>query len=283
MAKVFDVFPLFNELDLLEIRINELNDVVDFFVITESSKTFSGNPKPYFLEMNWEKFSNFSHKILYHKLDSIPAGLSAFEREWFQRDSVKHFLRPHVSDEDLILYGDLDEIPRQESVRFAISQLNQDVKIAHFAMDLYYYFVNLKEVSGSLLSVMGEYPDVTKKKWLGTSISEWRYASNFSLTNLRKSEHKNFGVRIPDAGWHFSFVGGPEPEPSIQRIIRKIQSYAHQEFNNEKTIKKISKRLQKNRDIFGRRGSKFKRIDNLDFLPSYLTSNLSKFEHLIMR
>ena len=29
--KVFDCFTFYNEIDLLEIRLNELNDVVDYF------------------------------------------------------------------------------------------------------------------------------------------------------------------------------------------------------------------------------------------------------------
>lgn len=283
MAKVFDVFPLFNELDLLEIRLHELDDVVDFFVITESSTTFSGNPKPYFLDMHWERFSNFSHKILYHKLDNVPESLNSFERDWFQRDSAKPFLEQFISIDDLILYGDLDEIPRSESVNFAKSKLDEKTKIAHFAMDLYYYYVNLREVSGSLPSYMGEYPNIEDKKWLGTTLSKWQYASNFTLTSLRNPEHKSFGVRIKEAGWHFSYVGGPNPEPSIQRIVQKIKSSSHQEFNNDKTLKKIEKRFEKNKDIFGRRRSKFRKIENLEFLPSYLIENMYKFEHLIQR
>lgn len=283
MLKVFDVFPLFNELDLLEIRLNELNDVVDFFVITESSTTFSGNPKPYYLEMHWDRFSDFSHKILYHKLDNVPSNLNSFERDWYQRDSAKPFLEKYISKDDFILYGDLDEIPKSSSVLAAKSLLSNETKIVHFAMDLYYYYVNLREVSGSLLSYMGEYPNISEKKWLGSTLSSWQYAANFTLTSLRNPEHKYFGKRIPNAGWHFSYVGGPEPATSIQRIIHKIQSSSHQEFNNEKTLNKIEKRFRKNRDIFGRRGSKFKKIDNLDFLPSYLTRHSLKFEHLIQK
>ena len=45
MKKVFDVFLFFNELDILELRLKMLNDVVDFFVITECDFTFSGKPK----------------------------------------------------------------------------------------------------------------------------------------------------------------------------------------------------------------------------------------------
>ncbi|MBO9668238.1 MAG: N-acetylglucosaminyltransferase, partial [Bdellovibrio sp.] len=39
MAKVYDCFSFFNELDLLEIRLNELDSVVDHFVLMEATKT----------------------------------------------------------------------------------------------------------------------------------------------------------------------------------------------------------------------------------------------------
>ncbi|DAB19112.1 TPA: glycosyl transferase GT17 family protein, partial [Candidatus Gastranaerophilales bacterium HUM_19] len=32
---IYDCFPFFNELDVLEIRLNVLYDIVDYFVITE--------------------------------------------------------------------------------------------------------------------------------------------------------------------------------------------------------------------------------------------------------
>ena len=76
MSRVFDVFPFFNEIDLLEIRLNELDSVVDFFVITEASTTFSGLEKPFYFELFREKFEHFSSKILYQKIENVPDGLS---------------------------------------------------------------------------------------------------------------------------------------------------------------------------------------------------------------
>ena len=44
--QVYDCFLFYDEFDILEIRLNILNDVVDYFVLVESSRTFSGNKKP---------------------------------------------------------------------------------------------------------------------------------------------------------------------------------------------------------------------------------------------
>ena len=43
--KIYDCFMIYNELDLLEVRLEELYDVVDYFVISEGEHTFSGKEK----------------------------------------------------------------------------------------------------------------------------------------------------------------------------------------------------------------------------------------------
>ena len=47
---VLDCFPYFNERELLELRVNLLKEVVDFFVISEGDRTHSGQPKDMILK-----------------------------------------------------------------------------------------------------------------------------------------------------------------------------------------------------------------------------------------
>ena len=282
MPKIFDVFPFFNEIDLLEIRLNELDSFVDFFVITEASTTFSGLEKPYYFEDFRNKFKKFESKIIYQKVPNVPENLGPFERDWFQRDEAKKILEKHISSEDYIIYGDVDEIPQPDAIKNAIEQLHGGTEIAHMAMDLFYYYLNLVEVSGTLPSYTGEYPGIKSKKWLGTSVSRWEYASRFTMTQLRNPEHKEKGVRISNGGWHFSYIGGHEIDLPIDRIMRKIEGSAHQEFNNPKVIKKVKKRLDKNKDVFGRRKSKFIKLQDTKHLPKYIQNNISKYQHLIL-
>ena len=61
---VYDCFMFFNELDLLEIRLNILDPYVDYFVISECDTTFSGNPKKLYYEENKDRFKKFHHKFL---------------------------------------------------------------------------------------------------------------------------------------------------------------------------------------------------------------------------
>ena len=69
---IYDAFYFFDELDLLEIRLNILNDYVDYFVISESNETFNGNKKQLFFNENKNKFKNFQHKIIYNLVDDFP-------------------------------------------------------------------------------------------------------------------------------------------------------------------------------------------------------------------
>ena len=67
VPKVYDCFMFFNELDLLQLRLETLNPYIDYFVISECDSTFSGLDKPFFYEKNKEKFSKFADKIIHVK------------------------------------------------------------------------------------------------------------------------------------------------------------------------------------------------------------------------
>jgi beta-1,4-mannosyl-glycoprotein beta-1,4-N-acetylglucosaminyltransferase len=277
---LYDVFPFYNELDILEIRLNTLDPVVDFFVITEATTSFAGNQKKLYLKDNLSYFREFENKILLQTIDNVPK-LTAFERDWYQRDQAKDLLITILKDSDFLLYGDVDEIPKLEAVKSALTLINNEIKIAHFAQDLNYYYLNLTETSGTLLSYMGEYPEIKEKKWLGTTLSQWDYAKKFSMTALRNPEHKLNGVRIDNGGWHFSYVGG-EPGISIQeRALNKIQNNSHQELNSKKILSKVEKNTMRHKDVFGRKGANFQVNSDRSYLPDYVIDNLAKFEKLI--
>jgi hypothetical protein len=48
----------------------------------------------------------------------------------------------------------------------------------------------------------------------------------FYLSSDKKNLNLSKSSFIPDAGWHFSYLGGAE------KIIEKIHSFSHVEFNN---------------------------------------------------
>ena len=63
--KVMDAVLMSSEVDLLEIRMNELDSVVDKFFIIESNATFTGLSKETYFAKNRQRFSKFEEKIVY--------------------------------------------------------------------------------------------------------------------------------------------------------------------------------------------------------------------------
>ena len=191
--KIYDCFQFFNELDLLEIRLNILNDCVDYFVLAESTVTFSGLDKPLYYQENKDRFEKFNDKIIHLIIDDTPDG-NPFERDVFQKNAIIRGLTK-CSDDDIILASDLDEIPDPEVIEQLIDQC-QDDKVYHFAQDLFYYYLNLKEVSGNLLSYTGEFNNVDEKKWLGSKMCKYKFLKQHTVNGLRSPEMKECGYRI---------------------------------------------------------------------------------------
>ncbi len=115
--KVYDCFPFFNELDLLEIRLNELNDIVDYFVLVEAERTFQNNSKPlYYLNASDEdRFSKFKDKIIHVVLSEdefVDVDVTARPNvnEKYQWEMCVHKGLVSADDDDWILMGASDEI-----------------------------------------------------------------------------------------------------------------------------------------------------------------------------
>ena len=63
--KIYDCFSYWDEDLLLDLRLNILNDYVDYFVIVEGNKTWQNNPKK--LRFDIDKFPDFKKKIVYQR------------------------------------------------------------------------------------------------------------------------------------------------------------------------------------------------------------------------
>lgn len=273
---IYDCFLFFNELDLLEIRLNELDDVIDKFVLVESSRTFSSKTKPYYFDQNRDRFKRFLHKIIHVKVDDLPpipprqGRMGTFHNrhdvESFQRNCVSRGL-VDCNPNDIILLSDIDEIPRPQSVRESIKILEKDKNsFITFTQKFYYYFLNG-------LCVNNKEPE----PWLGTTACIFSsYPGSQGMRDMRrKSSHT-----LQNAGWHFSFLGGEDA------IAYKIESFAHAEWDNEKVKdrKRLKQSIETGQDIFGRNDKPrqvYVKID--DTFPKYLLENLDKYSHLVRK
>ena len=113
MNKIFDCFSYWDENLLLDLRFHLLNDVVDYFVIVESTKTWQNNSKE--LKFDISKFQKFKNKILYIPVTDMPEGPNPWEREHFQRNCIVRGLKDS-KDDDLVIISDADEIPNPKKI-----------------------------------------------------------------------------------------------------------------------------------------------------------------------
>ncbi len=115
-------FILFNgEFDLLDIYLAEYYEIVDYFVIYESNRTFTGKEKPlYFTRTLFEtnRYEKFQDKLIPFPCEIIineDNGIGyAFPREHVARRTLieKGLRVVHARHGDLFMHNDLDELPK---------------------------------------------------------------------------------------------------------------------------------------------------------------------------
>lgn len=250
---VYDCFPFFNELDVLELRFAELDDVVDRWVITEGTMTYQGKPKPLLFDKNRERFAKWLHKITYVVVDDFPETKDPWVRERWQRDAIMRGLGDCYPD-DVVIISDADEIASASAVRgYNVSQ-----GLVRLKQHLFYGFANLEDERG----------------W------DWCKIAPFSLVK----ERTPCGIRYPEAstvpliengGWHFSFMGGPKA------WVEKIEAYAHYEYNKPELKDEVTMlvRATSCQDILGRPDCTYKAVTDEQRYPVYLRANAEKFSH----
>jgi beta-1,4-mannosyl-glycoprotein beta-1,4-N-acetylglucosaminyltransferase len=256
--KIYDCFIFNNELDLLELRLNILDDVVDKFVIIEGKKTFAGNDKESIFLKNKEKFSRLEDKIIYRYID-IPDFSTTWDREIYSRNYA--LTLSIYEDDDVIISSDIDEIPNPEAIR-NINQWINDSEHFTFQMNFYMYYIN----------------NFVTNKWFGSRVAKYNYLKNTTLDNIRETtedRNKITGSIIDGGGWHFSYLGGKE------MIKNKIQSFSHIEYNTQNIISNISENLENNRDLFDR-PTNFNTVDiTEEEYPTYIVENKENYFYLI--
>lgn len=271
--KVIDVFPYLDEEGPLLARFLQLKDHVDLFVAVEGNLTHSGLEKEFTFEDTALRLGLPRNKVVALKIDLAP-NLTPFERDSQQRDYAKEYLLENFTPDDVLIFGDVDEVPSSSGIIRALEAIKNGAHFAHLAMDMTVGYMNNVEVSHRLLSFMGEYPNIHRsdRRWLGTSVCTFDQLKKISLSELRHPARKIGGLRISEAGWHFSYCGGGLQLPSIQRIMHKLLNSAHVEFSAMQESK-VRNRLAKGRDILGRRFVRFKFIDSERFLPTEIRSH----------
>ncbi len=267
---VYDCFIFFNELDLLEIRLNELDAVVDKFVLVEADRTFQNLPKPFIFDENKQRFSKFLDKIIHVKLNKYPLFIpilnpfSPWKLEFFQRDAVLKGL-VNCKPDDIILISDVDEIPNPQVLRSMISR--EIDQIYGLKMNMFMYFLDNKLVydGGSNMTKEESVPGI----WHCTAVLPYRLLKKrphrIRKTIMRTRRRGEVYKIIPNAGWHFTYVGG------VKKIIEKLEAFSHTEYNlpQYKDETSISEIIANGKDLFGR-DLQFEIEQKTNNLPLYL-------------
>jgi len=233
-AKVYDCFTFFNELDLLKIRLDELYDSVDHFVIVESTISFTGKSKPLYFAENAQQFEKYKDKITHIVIDYFPdltgdAATDHWTREEYSRNSILRGLSG-CNNDDVIFISDLDEIPsalvipRITQYLAKLNNLNKKQKskikdeqfVCCLDMRLFMYQMNRENFMGW---------------WGGSKAAPYWFVKKYTPWGIKLYHHKNHPYRIENAGWHFNTMGGKDK--ALYKWLNTGPLYDNEEALNE--------------------------------------------------
>jgi beta-1,4-mannosyl-glycoprotein beta-1,4-N-acetylglucosaminyltransferase len=199
---IVDCFTFFDELDLLELRFEALDTVVDRFVLCEAPFTFRGDPKPLAFANARERFARWRERIV-PLVYPQPASPNPWINEWGQRDYLSAGLAG-FSDDDLVLIGDCDQSPDPAN---AARRPSPGRILAH-----------RQRYSAGYVNRVAEEP------WIGTRAIALGDIKRFAtLSEVRKQPRE--ALEYVDGGWHFTSLGGPATQ------ARKFRSASHAEVD----------------------------------------------------
>jgi len=209
--RVVDCFPFFNELDVLELRLAELEPVVDRFVAVEARQTHRGDAKPLHLSESIERFAQYADK-----LDVVVIDLVDDPDPWVRENQQREAIASALDDEDddaVVMVSDVDELPDRSVVRHL--ELPGPGEVIALDMSLRYYALNWELAGG------------------------WDLARAASAATVRALGPQRLREAVPDrtlaaAGWHLSCLY--REDRRVPSIIDKATSFAHAELDHPKYL-----------------------------------------------
>jgi beta-1,4-mannosyl-glycoprotein beta-1,4-N-acetylglucosaminyltransferase len=246
-----DAILLNDELDILELRLQTLDSVMDRFVVVESTVEFSGRPKPLYYEENKSKFAAWKDKICHIKVTDTPdSGDNRWAREHFQRNAILRGLE-QFKNHDAVFMSDVDEIPDLEAVR----------KNRHGGYRQVYsmYYVNAV---------------CTDENWVGTTCA---YCSEYRHVSPQKVRNDRYVLpAVYPGGWHFAYL------MSLEQMHHKLGAFAHAEWDTPQVHAAIEQRVSGLKDLFGAHEKPMQVVDvSSGYFPEYLKNNQSKYSKFI--
>jgi len=291
--KIFDCFMYFDEEVVVDLRLNALDEFVDYFVIVESKFTHKGDKRD--LKFNHKKFEKFKNKIIYLIYDKSPPQIqeikdqdsedekstkyifNAAYRENAQRNYIEKGLI-NANKNDIILISDVDEIPNLSNIN--LNKINE--KIILFRQDMFYYKFNLHFPNLIWTGTKGcKRKDLINPQWL-RNVKDRKYSFFRIDTIFSKNKYSSIKV-INNGGWHFSYI------KTAKEIEYKLRSYLHhREFDVDPlSVAQIDEIIKNKQAIYDLNvdksmskigsGSKLEKF-KLNKLPKYIQENLNNYK-----
>jgi beta-1,4-mannosyl-glycoprotein beta-1,4-N-acetylglucosaminyltransferase len=272
--KIVDCFIFYNELEMLQYRFDILDEVVDYFIVVESTHTFNGKEKPLHFAENAHLYEKYRDKIIVVTVNDMPYKYPNINvlcgHQWIneqrQRNHIDTGLQNMCSkpdtklqDEDIVLISDLDEIPDPQTLQ---KIKNNQIRVTVNILDMYMYYYNLNTRH--------------EDKWLKAKVLTYKAYKTYSQAHVTCDQIRtNIDYRvIPNGGWHLSYFG------DAQFIKNKIAHFSHQDLNVEQftNADKINERIKNCADLYDRDLPISKiPVDQNDYLPPLYRERLANF------
>jgi len=271
MRKIYDCFTFFNELDLLEIRLEEHYNYVDYFVIAEASKSHQGFDKEYFLENNWNRYKKYHDKIVHIKVDDMPTDSYTWTLENFQRNALSRGLN-NADKNDIVIVSDCDEMLRPSTLEFMRHDTKRHLWVCRHP--IFWSKINYAQVepinSGYNVNAMA-----VTRDWL-TTPQELRNRTNWAFHNLPMQFEDDNVITIQHAGWHFSYLGDDK------QALSKLENFAHAEARHLIQGLNVEKAMEQGLNpIAPSDPGKYAAMILDDYFPETIRKNQDRWAHLI--
>jgi|TARA_B110000483_G_scaffold155192_1_gene184406 beta-1,4-mannosyl-glycoprotein beta-1,4-N-acetylglucosaminyltransferase len=273
--KIYDCFSYWDEDLLLDIRLNILNEYVDYFVIVEGNKTWQNNYKK--LSFDIKKFEKFKDKIIYIPVEDMPGGENPWIRENFQRNCITRGLAESNS-EDLIIISDVDEIPDLKN----INEYLKDKRYAVFKQKAFYYKLNMQNIT--LPYWYGS--RICKKKYLKSP--QWLRNLKFKKRPFWRIDKYRLNNIIENGGWHFCNLKTPKELLYKYKNMAETKDIFIWEGSVDGkidpkylSVEQIENSIKEGRNLAGK-NEYFQKIEIDNSYPKYILQNLVKLKEWIV-
>ena len=273
--KIYDCFSYWDEDLLLDIRLNILNEYVDYFVIVEGNKTWQNNYKK--LSFDIKKFEKFKDKIIYIPVEDMPGGENPWIRENFQRNCITRGLAESNS-EDLIIISDVDEIPDLNN----INEYLKDKRYAVFKQKAFYYKLNMQNIT--LPYWYGS--RICKKKYLKSP--QWLRNLKFKKRPFWRIDKYRLNNIIENGGWHFCNLKTPKELLYKYKNMAETKDIFIWEGSVDGkidpkylSVEQIENSIKEGRNLAGK-NEYFQKIEIDNSYPKYILQNLVKLKEWIV-